>query len=163
MNSTFTSACYVRGDPPVSVNWTKNGEALAGNSNTLVIKWVTFDDEGIYKCAAENVAGKNYTTFWIDVTVSPQIILSPVKQSVINGDPVNFTCRASGVPTPKVTWTFDGGKLPFGNNQTNVEGDSFVESFLEMPNTAKEMEGLYECTAENKADTINSSVTLQVF
>ncbi|XP_022777681.1 hemicentin-1-like isoform X2 [Stylophora pistillata] len=162
LNSTFTSTCYVRGDPPVSVNWTKNGEAL-GNNNTLVIKWVTFDDEGIYKCAAENVAGKNDTTFWIDVTVSPQILLSPVKQSVIDGDPVNFTCHASGVPTPKVTWTFAGGKLPFGISQTNFEGDSFVESFLEMPNTAKEMEGLYECTAENKADKISSSVTLQVF
>ena len=95
--------------------------------------------------------------------MSPQIILSPVKQSVINGDPVNFTCRASGVPTPKVTWTFDGGKLPFGINQTNFEGDLFVESFLEMLNTTKEMEGLYECTAENKADKISSSATLQVF
>lgn len=95
--------------------------------------------------------------------MSPQIILSPVNQSVIDGDPVNFTCRASGVPTPKVTWAFDGGKLPFGINQTNFEGDSFVESFLEMLQTTKKIEGIYKCTAENKANTTSSSATLQVF
>ncbi|XP_022801378.1 vascular endothelial growth factor receptor 3-like isoform X1 [Stylophora pistillata] len=162
LNSTFTTTCFVRGDPPVSIKWTKNGEAL-GNNNTLIIKYVTFDDEGFYECAAENLAGKASTSFWIAATVSPRILLSPVNQSVTYEDPVNFTCRASGVPTPKVTWTFKGGKLQSGINKKNFERDLFVESFLETPRTKKEMAGTYECTAENKANTISSSATLQVF
>ena len=96
-------------------------------------------------------------------SVSPQILLSPINQSVTDGDPVNFTCRATGVPTPNLTWTFNGGKLPFGINQNNYEGDSFLESFLEMQKITKEMEGTYECTAENKANRISYSITLQVF
>ncbi|XP_022809370.1 hemicentin-1-like [Stylophora pistillata] len=162
LNSTFTTPCFVKGSPPVSVNWSKDGEALV-NNNTLIIKHVTFDDKGFYECVAENLAGKANSSFWIDVTVSPWILLSPVNQSVIVGDPVNFTCRASGVPTPKVMWTFNSGKLQSGINQINFERDLFVESYLEMLRTTKEMEGTYECTAENKANTTSSSATLQVF
>ena len=67
MNSTLETDCFKRGDLPVSVNWTKDGEAL-GNNNTLVIKRVTFDDGGFYRCAAENLVGKVNISFWIDVT-----------------------------------------------------------------------------------------------
>ena len=96
-------------------------------------------------------------------SVSPQILSSPVNQSVYDGDPVNFTCRATGVPTPKLTWTFVGGKLPLGINQNNFEGDSFVESVLEMRRATKKMDGKYKCTAENKANRTSYSTTLQVF
>ena len=96
-------------------------------------------------------------------SVSPQILLSPINQSVIDGDPVNFTCRATGVPTPKLTWTLDGRKLPLGINQRKFERDSFLESFLEMQRATKEMAGTYKCTAENKANRTSYSKTLQVF
>ena len=96
-------------------------------------------------------------------SVSPQILLSPINQSVIDGDPVNFTCRATGVPTPKLTWTLDGRKLPLGINQRKFERDSFLESFLEMQRATKEMAGTYKCTAENKANRTSYSTTLQVF
>ena len=95
--------------------------------------------------------------------MSPQILSSPVHQSVYDGDPVNFTCRATGVPTPKLTWTFVGGKLPLGISQNNFEGDSFVESVLEMRRATKKMDGTYKCTAENKANRTSYSTTLQVF
>ena len=96
-------------------------------------------------------------------SVSPQILLSPVNQSVSDGDPVNFTCRATGVPRPKLTWTLDGRKLPLGINQRKFERDSFLESFLEMQRATKEMAGTYKCTAENKANRTSYSTTLQVF
>ena len=95
--------------------------------------------------------------------VSPQIKLSPIDQSVIDGDSVNFTCRATGVPTPNLTWTFNDGKLPSGTKENNLEGDSFVELFLEMQKITKKMEGIYKCTAKNKANTTSSSTTLHVF
>ena len=93
----------------------------------------------------------------------PQISLFPVNQSVIDGDPVNFTCHATGVPTPKLTWTFNGGKLPLGINKKNSKGDSFQESFLEIQRATKKMEGTYKCTAKNKANGTSYSTILQVF
>ena len=96
-------------------------------------------------------------------SVSPQILLSPVNQSVSDGDPVNFTCRVTGVPRPKLTWTLDGRKLPLGINQRKFERNSFLESFLEMQRATKEMAGTYKCTAENKANRTSYSTKLQVF
>ena len=67
LNSTFETDCFKRGDPPVYVNWTKDGKAL-DNKNTLVIKRMTLDHGGFYECAAENQVGKVNISFWIDVT-----------------------------------------------------------------------------------------------
>jgi len=78
---------------------------------------------------------------------------------VTEGHPANFSCKATGVPEPRFSWTFNDGDLPSGISQTSVtEG-----SFLELPKTTKQMEGIYMCTAENKANTTNSSAYLHVF
>ena len=57
----------MRGDPPVSVNWTKDGVLISKN-NTLVIRRATLKDKGNYECTAKNVYGKEKSSFWIDVT-----------------------------------------------------------------------------------------------
>ncbi|XP_066030697.1 fibroblast growth factor receptor homolog 1-like [Pocillopora verrucosa] len=67
LDSTFTKECYLRGDPQVSVNWTKDGVLLSKN-NTLVIRQVTFEDKGYYECTARNDYGEAKSSFWIDVT-----------------------------------------------------------------------------------------------
>ena len=95
--------------------------------------------------------------------VSPQILLSPIHQSVIDGDSVNFTCRAMGVPTPDVTWTFNDHKLPSGTKENKFQGDYFVELFLEIQKITKKMEGIYKCTAKSKTYTTSSSTTLHIF
>ena len=66
-NSTFTKECYLRGDPQVYVNWTKDGVPL-NKTNTLVIRRATFKDKGYYECTAKNDYGKANSSFWIDVT-----------------------------------------------------------------------------------------------
>nr|XP_058959857.1 fibroblast growth factor receptor-like [Pocillopora verrucosa] len=158
LNSTFTKECYLRGDPQVYVNWTKDG-VLLNKNNTLVIGQVTFEDKGFYECTAENDYGKANSSFWIDVTVSPQIIEPPINQSVTEGNSVNFSCRASGVPTPTLAWVFNNADLPSGINQFNHEG----ESFLKLLSVKKGMEGTYKCEAKNKANTTSSSATLRVY
>ena len=91
--------------------------------------------------------------------VSPQIYVSPRNKSVPEGHPVNFSCKATGVPKPTFSWTFNDGDLPSGINETS-HGEG---SFLELPYTTKHMEGIYKCTAENKANTTTSSAYLHVF
>ncbi|CAH3155120.1 unnamed protein product [Pocillopora meandrina] len=154
----FIRECYFRGDPQVSVNWTKDGVLISKN-NTLVIRQATFKDKGYYECTAKNDYGEAKASFWIDVTVFPQIIKPPLNQSVTEGNSVNFSCRATGVPTPTLVWVFNNGDLPSGINQFNHKG----ESFLEFLSVTKGMEGTYKCEAKNKANTTSSSATLRVY
>ena len=91
--------------------------------------------------------------------VSPQIIEPPKSQSVTEGYPVNFSCVASGIPTPTFVWTFNNGDLPSGNNQTDHEEESLVV----LPSVTKGMSGTYKCTAKNKANTTSSSATMRVY
>ena len=93
------------------------------------------------------------------IQVSPQIIEPPINQSVTDGNSVNFSCRASGVPTPTLVWVFNHADLPSDINQFNHE----VESFLKLLSVTKGMEGTYKCKAKNKANTTSSSATLRVY
>lgn len=68
LNSIFEIKCYVKGDPPPQVNWSKDGLDLGIKENTLTINRVTFEDTGWYRCSAKNRAGKIQENFWIDVT-----------------------------------------------------------------------------------------------
>ena len=79
-NSTFTKECYLRGNPQVYFNWTKNG-VLLNKSNTLVIGQVTFEDKGYYECTAENDYGKANSSFWIDVTGKLYIVVYVIYQT----------------------------------------------------------------------------------
>ncbi|XP_022809917.1 fibroblast growth factor receptor-like [Stylophora pistillata] len=158
VNSTFTKKCYRSGDPEISVNWTKDGVLLSTN-NTLIIKRANFKDKGNYECTAQNDYGKANASFWIDVTVSPEITKPPITQSVTEGYPVNFSCRASGVPKPTIVWLFNNSDLPSDISRTDHDG----ESLLELPSVTKEMKGTYRCEAKNKANTSSSSATLRVY
>ena len=106
------------------------------------------------KIIAEYFSQKD--NFWSKV--SPQIYVSPRNKSVAEGHPVNFSCKARGIPKPTLSWNYNDGDLPSGVNQTNLsEG-----SFLEFSNTTKDMKGFYKCTARNKANTTTSSAFLNV-
>ncbi|XP_022777430.1 tyrosine kinase receptor Cad96Ca-like [Stylophora pistillata] len=83
----------------------------------------------------------------------------PIDQSAFEGYPVNFSCLASGYPTPTFFWDFNNGDLPAGSSQTGQEG----ESTLELPRVTKEMKGNYSCTAKNIINTASSSATLDVY
>ena len=70
--TTLLLECYFRGDPQVSVYWTKDG-VLISKSNTLVIRQATFKDKGYYECTAKNDYGEANSSFWIDVTGKPKL------------------------------------------------------------------------------------------
>ena len=95
---------------------------------------------------------------YVWLKVSPQICVSPRNKSVPEDHPANFSCKATGVPKPTLSWTFNDGDLPSAVIQTNI-GE---ESFLELSHTTKQMEGIYKCTAKNKANVTTSSAYLRV-
>ncbi|PFX14135.1 Hemicentin-1 [Stylophora pistillata] len=157
-NSSLQFDCLLRGFP-IQVLWTKDGVNI-GNKSTFTIRQARLEDSGQYTCSATNSLGNKTSTHWIEVIgVSPQIIAPPIDQAVTEEYPVNFSCVASGIPTPTFVWDFNNGDLPSGIHQTDQEG----ESLLELPNVTKEMNGTYKCTAKNKESTTSSFATLLVY
>ena len=90
--------------------------------------------------------------------VSPQVDVSPKNQTVPEGYTANFTCKAKGIPKPTVVWNFKNGDLP--SNAAENQLDEGL--FLQLSSTTKDMEGIYTCTASNKANTTTSAANLHV-
>ncbi len=64
-----------------------------------------------------------------------------------------FSCNASGLPTPNITWTSPGGTelLSYQNNIeiANTVVDRTVMSALRIPNTSPSVSGRYQFSASN--------------
>ncbi|CAC5364487.1 Protein eyes shut homolog,Neurogenic locus Notch protein,Neurogenic locus notch homolog protein 3,Protein eyes shut,Protocadherin Fat 4,Delta-like protein C,Neurogenic locus notch homolog protein 1,Fibropellin-3,Protein crumbs homolog 2,Sushi, nidogen and EGF-like domain-containing protein 1,Protein jagged-1a,Sushi, von Willebrand factor type A, EGF and pentraxin domain-containing protein 1,Protein jagged-2,Neurogenic locus notch homolog protein 2,Protein crumbs homolog 1,Protein jagged-1,Protein jagged-1b len=63
-------------------------------------------DQGFYICRATNDAGVDLEVVQIIVKDKPKIATPPLSAVVIAGKPYNMTCVATGLPHPKLTWTF---------------------------------------------------------
>ena len=83
--------------------------------------------------------------------------MSPLNQTIPEGQPANISCKATGFPKPTLEWTFgEDGDLPQGVEYN--EGRSFVK----LKNVSKLMAGTYKCTAKNKANSTTATATLHV-
>jgi len=90
--------------------------------------------------------------------VRPEFVKEPVDQIVSLHNNITFVCNVSGVPSPDIIWSFNGGEsLPL-LSETNAGG---VLSLFLVKNTA-EYEGNYTCTAVNRAGINNSTAKLTV-
>uniref|UniRef100_A0A7N6A6L9 Heparan sulfate proteoglycan 2 n=1 Tax=Anabas testudineus TaxID=64144 RepID=A0A7N6A6L9_ANATE len=70
-------------------------------------------DEGEYTCKALNTHGEHtaQVSLFVQSTL-PQVQVSPQSVDIHEGDTLRLYCRASGSPSPKLTWLKDGGQIP---------------------------------------------------
>ena len=84
-------------------------------------------------------------------------------------DPVTFTCSATGIPPPEITWMRNG--VPFSNTRvtlsdptipeiysTNGENVYSVSRNLTLDNTTDADSGIYTCVASN-GNAVTPTVT----
>ncbi len=90
--------------------------------------------------------------------VSPQIFEAPRNQTALKGSAVNFTCKANGLPKPRVWWKFNDGNLSSNAIQHDIQNGSL----LLLQNLTKDMGGKYQCVAENIKNVTASTATLTV-
>ncbi|XP_078264013.1 nexilin isoform X2 [Rhinoraja longicauda] len=85
----------------------------------------------------------------------------PLKNtSVVDGEPVRFTVKIIGEPTPEVTWWFEGETLQDCEDYQYIErGDTYC---LYLPETFPEDEGEYMCKAVNARGTAASTCILTI-
>ena len=90
--------------------------------------------------------------------VSPQIFVSPRNQTVSEGKTAVLICKATGFSKPAITWTFNDRSLP----SLAIEKHTEEGYQLLLQNVSKYMEGIYKCTAKNKARSASSTSSLRI-
>ncbi|XP_038601048.1 LOW QUALITY PROTEIN: hemicentin-2 [Tachyglossus aculeatus] len=154
-----TIRCMATGTPAPSFRWWKDGVALPANEGSLQIEKADLTDEGIYTCAATNLAGEDKREVTMKVLVPPNIEPGQVKKAVLENTTAVLECLASGVPPPKISWFKWRRQLASSRPGVTVSGDGRV---LRIERTQLSDTGSYRCVASNVAGTSELQFSLRV-
>uniref|UniRef100_A0A2K6UV43 Hemicentin-2 n=1 Tax=Saimiri boliviensis boliviensis TaxID=39432 RepID=A0A2K6UV43_SAIBB len=153
-----TLQCIGDGVPTPSIRWWKDGVALAASGGNLQIEKADLRDEGIYVCAATNLAGESKREVALKVLVPPNIEPGPINKAVLENASVTLQCLASGVPPPDVSW-FKGRQPVSSRMGVTVSGDGRV---LRIEQAQLSDSGSYRCVASNVAGSTELQYGLRV-
>ena len=70
------------------------------------------------------------------------------------GDSITFTCNVAGIPTPDVTWYFNGARRNAGGG-ISISGNTLTISSMAVEHT-----GMYQCFASNLVGSVQHSWAL---
>ncbi|KAL7827239.1 hypothetical protein SRHO_G00329570 [Serrasalmus rhombeus] len=168
VNSTVFLRCHVRGTPPPSVSWLKDGLLLHSNTHyhfqenggVLEIVDVQVSDMAGYLCVAENKVGAVQKLYSLSVHVPPGIVGEREEAvSVVEGHMVSLLCDVQAYPAAEITWTRDGEVLQFSTGAHVLPGGQM----LQLPRAQQQDAGQYVCTATNSAGQDQKSILLSVY
>uniref|UniRef100_A0A3B3VSB1 Heparan sulfate proteoglycan 2 n=1 Tax=Poecilia latipinna TaxID=48699 RepID=A0A3B3VSB1_9TELE len=140
--------CTVTGNPTPAVEWIGPGYRMSPRAvirnGFLTIPAVDPADEGEYTCKALNTHGEH--TARASLHVQPQVQVSPQSVDIREGEPLRLYCRATGSPTPKLTWLKD---------RTDI-GTLFI------PNIKLSDAGTYMCVGSNSVGSNRTPIRVTV-
>lgn len=74
--------------------------------------FIQLEDAGTYTCVANNAAGEDTHTVTLTVHALPTFTELPGDLSLNKGEQLRLSCKAVGIPLPKLTWTFNNNIIP---------------------------------------------------
>ncbi|XP_077188775.1 hemicentin-1 isoform X2 [Paroedura picta] len=157
-NSQVVLPCSADGIPTPSINWKKDGFLLkstvgkytAGQYGNLIVDNAVPEDSGNYTCIASSIAGEDSRTVHLTVHVLPTFIELPGDVALKTGEWLRLTCKATGIPLPKITWTFNNNIIPAQYDDVNGLSELVIKR------VSKEDSGTYVCTAENAVGSVKA-------
>lgn len=143
--------------PSMKITWFRNQSPLNSSPSTIItrdsltLRNLTKDDEGIYSCIAETRKDKTSLSGRLTVlSEAPTFSSTPRDIRILEGRDTELYCQANGIPEPTVSWMFEDGSL-----RSN-------KGVLLLSSVTPEKEGNYICTAENIYGSVSETVNLQV-
>ena len=118
-------------------------------------------------------------TLWSAENASTTAISGPTV-TILEGDSVDISCTSTGVPTPSITWSFNGTAAPFNQtdtvvdyrvnilsaNQFTVDPGSITSELHIVSASYPDHDGEYSCVGVNSEDAVFTSssafITVQV-
>ncbi|XP_047376655.1 hemicentin-1 isoform X2 [Sciurus carolinensis] len=157
-NSQAILPCVADGIPTPAITWKKDnvllanllGKYTAEPYGELILENAMPEDSGVYTCVANNAAGEDVHTVSLTVHVLPTFTELPGDVSLNKGERLRLSCKATGIPLPKLTWTFNTNIIPAHADS----GDGHSELVIEK--VSKEDSGTYVCTAENSVGFVKA-------
>ncbi|VDD85636.1 unnamed protein product [Enterobius vermicularis] len=127
----------------------------------LILKNVSVDDEGEYRCSARNSYGAVHSPRIKFATVEePVLVVLPENVTADIGSTVTFRCAARGRPLPVLKWQKQGGTM-YAAEEKRLHVKPDEDSFY-ITEVKKTDEGLYKCVAENFLGRAEASALLIV-
>ncbi|XP_071607415.1 hemicentin-1 isoform X1 [Heliangelus exortis] len=157
-DSQAVLSCVAEGIPTPTINWKKDntlltevaGKYQAMPDGNLILDNVVPEDSGSYTCIASSAAGEDTHTFTLAVHVLPTFTELPGDVTLNKGEQLSLTCKATGMPVPKITWTFNSKIIPVQYLDENGHSELVIER------VSKDDSGTYVCTAENVVGSIKA-------
>ncbi|RZC39905.1 sidekick, partial [Asbolus verrucosus] len=159
--------CDVVGIPKPNVTWYKNSQEIDLNDkryvleedNSLLIKKLLINDNGMFQCFAKSEAGESSISTWLRVkTAVPIMEQGPQNVTVLDGKDATLSCRAAGAPTPNITWIYKGEQEVETSSRVQIldTGDLLIAAVKESD------VGIYTCIRANEAGEVRGSAHLGV-
>ena len=135
------------GSWPLSYQWFKEGAALPGQTGpSLILTNVQMTNEGAYQVVVANPYG-SITSSVAQVSLTPNLVTSPINQSVLLGGDVNFAVVAEGSAPLRFQWRREGEPVA---GQTN--------SLLALTSVTTNAAGAYDVVVSNPYGSVTSGV-----
>ena len=150
----------VEGIPKPEIKWFREGLEIKEKdgfkfvvdeenlSYTLVIKEVTSESAGTYKCEASNSEGSAQTSGVLSVNTPPQFIKKLEDKTVSESETVKLEVKVSGNPQPDVKWYKDEVVIRSTDKRLRYEEVS-NEYTLTLDKTTTDDSAVYKVVAEN--------------
>ncbi|XP_005733181.1 hemicentin-1 isoform X1 [Pundamilia nyererei] len=158
--------CTASGIPEPTIHWSKAGMKLPieglGYSilatGPIEITSAELAHAGRYSCTAQNAAGSTHRHVQLTVQELPVIESHPSALDVILNNPVSLPCRATGSPTPTITWQKEGINIPTTGGRSTI----LPNGSLQISKASLSDSGMYICVAQNPAGTALGKTRLRV-
>jgi len=146
---TATFTVSATGTAPLSYQWRRNGQVIAGETNsTLVLSNLAYLAHGQYSVDVTNSAGATASPeALLNVLIAPFITDQSVSRTVLAGTTVDFFVIAGGSEPFSYQWKHDGVAIPGATNATLI-----------ISNVQTADVGSYRVEVSNMVGSTNSAV-----
>ncbi|KAF5272718.1 hypothetical protein FQA39_LY07745 [Lamprigera yunnana] len=160
--TSLVLTCKAIGFPKPTIVWSKKGERLATEGETISIENVSHHDSGDYQCLADNRIEPPAHKF-IHISVAYEPVVTIEKLTVNSDENLNsqLICYVNAVPKAEVVWKKSGVNVEQSDRKHfKHHNHTYI---LEIKNVKAEDFGSYTCSAYNRVGIKEQNIVLTGF